>query len=211
MKKAPKLKKSRQLVEDLIDATSLAIAQRGLSGLTTYLVADLAGVGTGSVYQYFHDKEDLLNSLFDRLELGLTRTLEKQQLIVTGNDIDSLIAAMVESAAQLLGGKNTLYLELARNWQNIPMERFAVIICQWVLARLQELTPDNAGLPDDLAERIFIGFNSVLHTMVQLYKQENSTVREAEVIANLCRTVAYCLKHPAASCHAIQPPSAKAA
>ena len=67
MRKAPKQKRSREMVSRLLDATAATIAERGLDGTTTNHIAEQAGVSIGSLYQYFPDKEALVEALLTRM------------------------------------------------------------------------------------------------------------------------------------------------
>lgn len=47
----------------LFDAAKREFAERGYEGTTAKTIAERAGVGTGTLYQYFTDKDDLLREL----------------------------------------------------------------------------------------------------------------------------------------------------
>jgi AcrR family transcriptional regulator len=57
----PKPKQARSIAtrEAILDATSLLARERGVATLTTREVAERAGVGTGTLYQYFPSREAL--------------------------------------------------------------------------------------------------------------------------------------------------------
>lgn len=50
----------------ILDAATVEIAQRGYFQTTVARIAKRAGVADGTIYLYFHNKEDVLLSLFDR-------------------------------------------------------------------------------------------------------------------------------------------------
>ncbi|HEX4939160.1 MAG TPA: TetR/AcrR family transcriptional regulator, partial [Candidatus Kapabacteria bacterium] len=75
MRKRPRQQRSRQMVETLVEATALCIARHGLDGTTTPLIADIAGVSVGSLYQYFENKEELIEALVERIADDVTRAL----------------------------------------------------------------------------------------------------------------------------------------
>ena len=75
MRKKPKPKRSEAMVEAIVEACARVLEGHGWAGLTTNLVADVAGVSPGSVYQYFSNKEGIVSALIRReaeefLELG---------------------------------------------------------------------------------------------------------------------------------------------
>ncbi len=65
-RKAPSQQRSRQMVELILDGAARVLADRGYSQMTTNLVAEVAGVSVGSLYQYFANKDALLQALYER-------------------------------------------------------------------------------------------------------------------------------------------------
>lgn len=65
-KKKPKQARSRETVETLVEATTRILERDGLEGLTTNRVAEVAGVSIGSLYQYFPNKEALVEEVRSR-------------------------------------------------------------------------------------------------------------------------------------------------
>lgn len=59
-RRTPTQERSRQLVRDLLEAAARVLEREGIERFTTTRVAQVAGVGVGSVYQYFSDKHAIL-------------------------------------------------------------------------------------------------------------------------------------------------------
>ncbi len=60
----------------ILEATIRVLRRRGLSGLKVEDVAKEAAVGKGTVYLYFHDKQDLLKALVEHHTLSFYRDAE---------------------------------------------------------------------------------------------------------------------------------------
>jgi AcrR family transcriptional regulator len=69
LKKLPKQDRSRITVEAIIEAAARIIEKGGLAALSTNRVAELAGVSVGSLYQYFPNKEALVEEVRERFGL----------------------------------------------------------------------------------------------------------------------------------------------
>jgi len=54
-----------QISAAILDAAEAVIADRGLDGASTAAIASRAGVAVGTLYNYFPDRESLIDSLFD--------------------------------------------------------------------------------------------------------------------------------------------------
>jgi AcrR family transcriptional regulator len=59
-RKAPRQQRSKQLVEDILEAAIRVLSHEGAKRFTTARVAETAGVSVGSLYQYFPNKEAIL-------------------------------------------------------------------------------------------------------------------------------------------------------
>lgn len=68
LKKRPKQDRARATVEAIIEATTRILEADGLEALTTNRVAEVAGVSIGSLYQYFPNKQALIDEVRARFE-----------------------------------------------------------------------------------------------------------------------------------------------
>ena len=64
LRREPRQARSRVLVKSLLDATRKILAEEGAEALNTNRIAEVAGVSIGSLYQYFDDKESLIEAIF---------------------------------------------------------------------------------------------------------------------------------------------------
>ena len=65
-RKTPRQPRSRHTVAVLLEAAAKVLEDRGMAGFNTNAVAQVAGVGIGSLYQYFPSKESLVVALVRR-------------------------------------------------------------------------------------------------------------------------------------------------
>ena len=57
MRKRPQQQRAKIIVETILEATQLCIAEQGLLQVTTPKIAERSGVSVGSIYQYFENKD----------------------------------------------------------------------------------------------------------------------------------------------------------
>lgn len=67
LRRVPCQARSRRMVERLLEAAEQVLSTEGVTGFNTNRVAEEAGVGVGSLYEYFVDKESLARALADRI------------------------------------------------------------------------------------------------------------------------------------------------
>ena len=179
MRKKPKQKRSRQMVDALIEATATAIVERGLEGITTHHIAETAGVSVGSLYQYFDDKEALVEALVDKLANEIAQALLRLPMSQDG-DLRCNVALIIQFGFGLLNSRDGLYLELVRNWHSLPTDRVMDILQQRFmdLSRVYFLKHYQNNPIQDLHVRIFIISNSVMFTMVRFIGQPQMMTQE---------------------------------
>ena len=61
----------------ILKAAMELIAENGFHGSPTAMIAARAGVGTGTIYRYFADKDELINEIFKDVETRLNQVLAK--------------------------------------------------------------------------------------------------------------------------------------
>ncbi|MHC8372092.1 TetR/AcrR family transcriptional regulator [Pseudomonas sp. MDT1-85] len=86
-RKSPTQTRSKMMVEAILETTANVVVKHGYAGTNTNLVAQLAGVSVGSVYQYFPNKDSLIAALHYR---KVKATHEAIQGLLTRSDISSL-------------------------------------------------------------------------------------------------------------------------
>ncbi len=60
MRKKPRQKRAEDTIDTIIEATAQVLQTEGEAGLSTNRIAERAGFGIGTLYQYFRDKDAIL-------------------------------------------------------------------------------------------------------------------------------------------------------
>ena len=198
MRKKPKQARSKELVDALVEATALVLVDRGLDGLTTHYVAEAAGVSVGSLYQYFDSKEDLVAALIDKLANEITGALRKLPMSGQGS-LQSNVRAVIQFGFALLESRDGLYLELARNWHQLPTDRLMDLLQDnfMDLSRLYFLKHYHDTPIEDLHVRIYIISNSVMFTMVRFVGQPQVMMNTEQMVSGLTEMVVKFLQQDA--------------
>jgi AcrR family transcriptional regulator len=66
LKKQAKQLRSRETILAILNAAAQVVISEGYERSTTIRVAERAGYSVGTLYQYFGDKEDIFNELYER-------------------------------------------------------------------------------------------------------------------------------------------------
>lgn len=187
MRKKPQQERSRQMVETLIEATARVIAKKGLDGATTPNIAEAAGVSVGSLYQYFDGKEALVAALLEKMVTDLTAVLTTQAALAPQLDLREMTKASLTVTVNFMHSNEGLYLELARNWHRLPVNRVADVLEQFIFetARLFFLEHQQTYPVRDLPVRLYITYNSALFTLMRAVSQDKGRFSTEAVIEGL--------------------------
>lgn len=190
MRKKPQQKRSKQLVASLIDATAACIVEHGLDGATTPRIAEKAGVSVGSLYQYFDDKEALIEALVEKMAQDIGNALNQLPWDKSPSLRDT-VRSTIQFGFALLNSSDGLYLELVRNWHRLPTEIVMNTLQQHFMdiSRVYFLKNYHMHQIEDLHVRIFIIANSTMFTMVRFIAQESALLSQEEITDGLVNMV----------------------
>ncbi|HAD46233.1 MAG TPA: TetR/AcrR family transcriptional regulator [Alcanivorax sp.] len=196
MRKHPRQRRSRQLVDSLIEATGRALVEYGLDHTTTVRIAEIAGVSVGSLYQYFEGKDALVEALMDKLADDIAQGLRRLPLADSAG-LRETVDGAIRFGFAVLHSRDGLYLELVRNWHRLPTNRVADALQQHFmeLSRLYFIKHYRDYPIEDLQVRVFIVANSVLFTMVRHASQNDALLREDDIAAGLTDMVVGYMTH----------------
>jgi len=107
--RSPRQERSRQKVELILEATVRVLDRDGMEGLTTNAVAAAAGVSIGTLYQYFRNKEAILDALADREAAGMSARVVAAMKDDTIGSARERVAAVVSAVAATYGGRTAAY------------------------------------------------------------------------------------------------------
>lgn len=192
MRKKPLQQRSRVMVENIVEACSKVIAEEGLDALTTNRVAEVAGISNGSLYQYFHDREDLLEAVTERMseQIMALLTANKPALQLEHVDVRSMMYVVLRMVLDFVRG-NPLYLELVRNWARVPLHTFLDPMERYLLQETQQYLVRHAAgqTVPDLQARFYLQFNSAFFNLLRFASEENPYVREDELLRVMAENI----------------------
>jgi AcrR family transcriptional regulator len=97
LRKTPRQARSRATVDAILDATARVLVRRGFAGTNTNVVAEIAGVSVGSLYQYFPSKEALVAALHQRHAEQILGVLRAAFDAAAGRSLEATVHALVRA------------------------------------------------------------------------------------------------------------------
>lgn len=111
MKKQPKQKRSKEVVEAVLDAAARILSKIRLKDATTNKIANTAGVGIGSLYDYFPNKSSIAVALMDKRIEKIVVDFEAL-LEAPHRSLESLVNDSIEFIAEDFFGRRQFLREI---------------------------------------------------------------------------------------------------
>lgn len=96
--------------EDIILAALKVFAEKGLSNSTIKEIADRAGIGKGTIYEYFKDKNEIIHNSFFYFQKFFEVDMEK--ILLSEENGASKLKNLMRSIMSILKSENKDYLDL---------------------------------------------------------------------------------------------------
>ena len=110
--KNPTQERSRQTVATILDACSRLLISEGFYAITTDKIAKEAGVSIGSLYQFFGNKESVVQAVVKNLLEEDKRILAEKMRSISPLPAEQRVRAMVEAAFEICRRNSELRAKL---------------------------------------------------------------------------------------------------
>lgn len=101
-RRKPTQQRAHNTVNRVLDAAAAIISEEGVAALTTNKVAARAHCNIASLYQYFPNKEAIVNALIQRHEQQFSRSMNEQLLALQGMALEPAARIVIAAAMQRL-------------------------------------------------------------------------------------------------------------
>ena len=128
MRKKPQQQRAKLIVDHILQAAQICIVEQGLMQITTPKIAERAGVSVGSLYQYFENKEEIIQELLRRKSENLGLALK--QMVVTQEQlsIQEIIPLSIQFGFDVMRAESGFFIELLKHWHGYNNSEAAQIL-----------------------------------------------------------------------------------
>jgi len=95
-RKAPQQERSREMVAKIVSTTALLLRKHAPEQITTNLIAERAGISKGSIYQYFANKDQMINAAIEKLAVEQAPAIEEMLRAVTLDQPESAMESSID-------------------------------------------------------------------------------------------------------------------
>lgn len=186
-KKWPKQARSKATFDALVDACTLVLPQLGYAGTTTNHIADAAGAGIASLYEYFPGKDAIIVLTIQNLNNRIFNQLAKRATSIGGLPKNLLMQAWLNEIYECLSDEKELIrvitLEIPYR-QQLPQ---TMDLAQQLIGFAEVLEVKSSSvLPTKQSKAsMYLIVNLVVSSMITLVIAPPNNLSEKEVIDEL--------------------------
>ena len=114
MVRKPKQERSKATVDAIVKAAALCVAENGYEGTSLRKIADRAGVGVGSIYEYFEDKEMIYEAMYNNEVKELVQFISEITPEIVKLDTRSAIIQLLQRFKLFMQREDELHLKLVQ-------------------------------------------------------------------------------------------------
>lgn len=119
MTRIPRQKRAIATADAIVDAGFIAVATHGVMGTTTNLIAEIAGIGVGSLYEYFANKEAVYTAMQERMISDAVALIQPLINDLVRLDIREAVKLLLGRFEHFLRDRDSRYLRYAQGALNV--------------------------------------------------------------------------------------------
>lgn len=183
MRKRPQQQRAKNVVDSILQATQLCVAEYGLMQVTTPKIAERSGVSVGSVYQYFENKDQIILELLRRKSENLGMALKQLSMSQDQVELKILIDSSLQFGFDVMREDNGFFIEVLKHWHGYNNSEAAQILEKHFLE--VGLYVFNRFYPhwsfETLKHKSFVIINSTLFTMMRYVSNNDFLITEQQL------------------------------
>jgi AcrR family transcriptional regulator len=185
----PLQERSRYKVQLMLEAALRLLETKGLEGLTTNGIAASAGVSIGTLYQFFSNKEAILDTLADREVASMSARVLQVMEDAGISSPEERVAAVVRAVSESYGGRGEAHRLVMAHSLAQGGGRLSPLLSKLMthLSNERQVGPIRQAMSRGDAFVLAHAFAGVLRAMIS--QARNAPPRE-EIVQALARLVA---------------------
>lgn len=198
MRKRPQQQRAKNVVDSILQATQLCVAEYGLMQVTTPKIAERSGVSVGSIYQYFENKDQIILELLRRKSENLGMALKQLSMSQDQVELKILIDTSLQFGFDVMRDDNGFFIEVLKHWHGYNNSEAAQILEKHFLE--VGLYVFNRFYPhwsfETLKHKSFVIINSTLFTMMRYVSNNDFLISEQQLKFELSNMILAYLEKP---------------
>lgn len=191
MARKPQQKRAKITVETIIEAGFISVARYGMEGSTTRQIAEIAGIGVGSLYEYFENKEAIYEAMNQHFVNEVLKMLRDSTDELVRMPLDQFVRKMLIQFSELLQKNDDRYLKCTRYAGHFDYAKYAQQVESaliQIVMRYVMLNPHYLRVPD-VSTISYICINCGIFTVIRQLSIPSHMVDFDGMINGICRMI----------------------
>ncbi|MDB5975596.1 MAG: TetR family transcriptional regulator [Nevskia sp.] len=187
MPRKPQQARSKATVESIVEAGFISLSRHGLEGTTTRHIADIAGIGVGSLYEYFDNKEAVYRAMNQHMVDEIVAMIRQSMPVLVRSDIRALVVELLSRFRDLLHRDEDRYLKYAsytmhadHRRQLAPIQKLLTELALQYVMHHPELTRLR-----NMATMSYIIINGGIFTIIRYLAEPSPSIRFEDLVQGL--------------------------
>lgn len=193
MARKPQQRRSRETVRAIVEAGFISLARHGMEGTTTRHIAEIAGIGVGSLYEYFTNKEAVFDAMYQYAVKDIVEVIRPLTPQLVTMEIREAVITLLRAFRGWLLRDDSRYLSyvsytvhMAHRDNLEPINKMLMeLVVQYVMHH-----PRLLQLPD-LPTKSYIIINGGIFTIIRHLGEANPIITFDQLVDGLGDMVAY--------------------
>ena len=183
MRKKPQQQRAKLIVDHILQAAQICIVEQGLMHITTPKIAEKAGVSVGSLYQYFENKEEIIQELLRRKSENLGLALKQMVITQEQLSIQEIIPLSIQFGFDVMRAESGFFIEVLKHWHGYNHSEAAQILEKHFFELGMYLFNRFYRHWDfeTLKNKSFVIINSTLFTMIRYVSNNSFLISEQQL------------------------------
>ena len=197
MRKQPQQQRAKKIVDDILEATQLCVAELGLLQVTTPKIAEKSGVSVGSIYQYFENKEEIIQELLRRKSENLGLAFKQIAIAQEGLSLEEIVPMSIQFGFDMMKADDGFFIEVLKHWHGYNNSEAAQILEKhffevglYVFNRYFQHWNF-----ETLKNKSFVIINSTLFTMMRYVSNNSFLISEQQLKTEISMMILAYLKY----------------
>lgn len=175
------------MVERILEAAADVLHDAGIVDFGTRQVAEKADISVGSLYQYFDDKQAILQALGKHLsELIQTRLMAVLPQLTTAEP-SQFVRILIMNAFEVLDEDDGRYLKLLQHWHILDFSKDVRHLERLIIQSIEVFSATHPELPrlPNMQRNLYMAVNAVLFNLLRYISEPSPFFSREALIEGL--------------------------
>lgn len=189
MARKPRQQRSQVTVDSLVEAGFICLTRRGARHTSTRHIAEVAGVGIGTLYDYFENKAAVFDAMNERFFADVAALINRLSPVIAPLAVEPAVCLLFDEFHAFLLADDERYLKLAQQILSIDGSHVDVVSEALQQLIMQYLLKNAAAIPADadIPALAYVTINSAIFVMLRLLTSKNPPISYEQMKHSMAR------------------------